>query len=256
MARKARWEDLAESELGPYGKQGGSRWARVLAGLLFVAGATFVFAYYLPLYRAHAQLSKQYRDLGDRTQTLTNTVQGTERNLKTASARIDELQAERDQRDGVKHQRAEQIERVRTLLSTKLDKYLKKGTLALVSGDGTLLVGLDAASLFLPQKLDLTPAAQALLCDVAKTSEPQAVTVRDAVGESSVAQAALAKSYPSTWAWSAARAAAVAQALEGGCSIPAARISATGGGKHDPWAAQLASSKLPADRVVLELTLR
>jgi len=44
--------------------------------------------------------------------------------------------------------------------------------------------------------------------------------------------------------------------LVGKCGFPAAQLSATGTGDHDPFVAQLASSKLPADRVELLLTSR
>jgi len=59
----------------------------------------------------------------------------------------------------------------------------------------------------------------------------------------------LAGSYPSPWALSAARAAAVAQALEQGCSFPAAQLSATGNG-NQPSPAGL---KLTGDPLELEL---
>jgi chemotaxis protein MotB len=57
------------------------------------------------------------------------------------------------------------------------------------------------------------------------------------------------------WALSAARAAAVAQALEEKCAVPAAQLSATGNGKHDPLQAQLANLKA-AERIAIEFRSR
>jgi len=256
MARKAAWEDLVEADLGPYGKPRGARWGRVFFGLILVASATFVAAYYLPLYRAHQKLGQQYRELGQRAQTLSDSVNRAQLELKTATEQRDQLQAEHDQRDSAKKADADRLERVRAALSAKLDKVVKKGSAALLVNGGTLLVAFDSASLFQPQKLDFSPAGRALLCDVVKSGEPLSLAVRDSLGEESTEASALTKLYPTPWALSAARAAAVAQALEGDCSFPAAQISATGSGKHDPWAAQLASAKLPADRLEIELKVR
>ncbi|MEI9953276.1 MAG: OmpA family protein [Pseudomonadota bacterium] len=250
MPRKAAWEDLADSDLGPYGKSRGTRWGRVFAGLLFVSGATFVAAYYLPLYRAHQKLAEQYRELGQRSQALSETVNKAQSELKTATESRDQLQAERDSRESAKKSTGEQQERVRVALSAKLDKFVKKGNAALLVSAGSLFVAFDSALLFLPQKLELTPTGRTLLCDVAKTSEAKALTVRASLAGSAVPPA-LAISYPNAWALSAGRAAAVAQALEQACSFPAAQLSATGNGSQQP----LAGLKLTGDPIELEVGL-
>ncbi len=249
MARKAAWQDMADADLGPYGKSRGTRWGRVFAGLLFVAGATFIAAYYLPLYRAHQKLAEQYRELGQRSQGLAESASRAQGELKAAIEARDQLQAERDLRDSAKKSTGEQQERAKIALSSKLDKYLKKGNAALLVSAGSLFVALDSAVLFLPQKLDLTPTGRALLCDVAKTSEAKALTVRASVAAGSVVPPALAVNYPNAWALSAGRAAAVAQALEQTCSFPAAQLSATGNGSQQP----VAGLKLTGDPVELEL---
>src|SRR6188768_1509359 len=126
MARKAAWEDMADADLGPYAKSRGTRWGRVFGGLLFVAVATFVAAYYLPLYRSHQKLAEQYRELGQRSQGLSETVTRVEGELKTVTAKRDELQAEHDQRAHASKTTDEQRDRVRAALTVKVDKYLKK----------------------------------------------------------------------------------------------------------------------------------
>ena len=256
MARKAAWEDLVEADLGPYAKSRGTRWGRVFTGLLLVGCATFVAAYYLPLYRAHQKLGDQYRELGQRSQTLSESVSQTKLELKTTTEQRDQLQAERAQKESSKKASVDQLERVRVALSSKLDKFVKKGNVAVAANTGSLMVAFDSALLFVPQKVDLSPAAHTLLCDVVKTGEAKAVAVGNSLGDAGVVPPALLKSYPTPWALSAARAAAVAQALEADCSLPASQISATGNGKHDPAASLLSNAKLPLDRVELELTLR
>ncbi|HEY0466751.1 MAG TPA: hypothetical protein VGC79_21235 [Polyangiaceae bacterium] len=250
MARKAAWQDLADADLGPYGKSRGTRWGRVFAGLFFVAVATFVAAYYLPLYRAHQKLAEQYRELGQRSQGLSETVTKLQTELKAASESRDQLQTEQAARESAKKTMGEQQERARVALSSKLDKYLKKGNAALLVSSGSLFIAFDSALLFLPQKLELTPAGRALVCDVAKTSEAKALTVRASLADGTVIPPGLAASYPSPWALSAGRAASVAQALQS-CGLSAAQLSATGNG-NQPARAGL---KLSGDPIELEVGL-
>ncbi|HYQ18817.1 MAG TPA: hypothetical protein VEQ58_23740, partial [Polyangiaceae bacterium] len=209
MARKAAWQDMADADLGPYGKSRGTRWGRVFAGLFFVAVATFIAAYYLPLFRAHQKLADQYRELGQRSQGLSEAVAKAQRELKTVTEARDQLQAEHEARDSAKKASGDQQEHVRAALSTKLDKFLKKGNAALLVNNGSLFVAFDSALLFAPQKLDLSASGRTLLCDVAKTSEAKTLTVRASLAPGSIVPAPFAASYPSAWALSAARAAAV-----------------------------------------------
>jgi flagellar motor protein MotB len=250
----ARWEDFADSDLGPYAKPRGTRWGRVFTGLLVLGFGTFVAAYYLPLYRAQQRLNDQYRDLSQKSQTLEGNVSKAQADLKTVSAERDQLRSEHDQKDSAQKNDASQQQRVRDALSTKLDKQIKKNSAAVVSNGNSLIVALDSTLLFQPQKLDLTATATALLCDISKTAEAKSLTVSAALAPGATVPPALAKSFASAWALSAARAAALAEALVDKCALPAAQVSATGSADHDPFAAQLASSKLPADRVELLVT--
>src|SRR5450432_3317872 len=131
MARKAAWEDA--SDLGPYGKSRGTSWGRVFVLVLLVGMGTFVAAYYMPLYRAQQKLSEQYRDLSQKSQGLSDTAQKAQTELKSVTAERDQLRAEHDQHENAKKTESSALERVRTDLSTKLDKLVKKGS-ALVLG--------------------------------------------------------------------------------------------------------------------------
>jgi chemotaxis protein MotB len=248
MARKAAWEDMAEADLGPYAKSRGTRWGRVFAGLLFVAVATFVAAYYLPLYRSHQKLAEQYRQLGQRSQGMAETVSHLEGELKGVTTARDELQNEHDQRAHASKASDEQRDRVRAGLVSKLDKLLKKRSAALPTNTSALFVAFDSAQLFFPQKVDLTPAGRALVCDVAKTSEAKTIAVRASLAADSVVPPALVGSYPSPWALTGARAAAVAQALQA-CGVPAAKLSATGNGNEPP----VPGLELTGDPLALEI---
>ena len=255
MARKAAWEDLADADLGPYVKPRGTSWGRVFMGLLVIGTATFVVAYYLPLYRAHQKLGDQYRDLTTRAQGLSETVSKTQSELKSTTGDRDRLQGDHDRLESAKKSDGDQLERARAALTTKLDKLVKKGAAAVVVNGGALTVALDSAVLFQPQKLDLAPAGRTLLCDVVKSTEAKSITVRDSLTEGAAVPPALAASFAGQWALSAARAAAVAQGVQDGCAFPAAQLSASGNGTRDPIAAQLGSFKAATDHVELELAL-
>ena len=253
MARKAAWEDAAD--LGPYAKRGGTSWGRVFVLVLLVGVGTFVAAYYLPLYRSQQKLGEQYRDVSQKAQTLTDNATKVQADLKSVTSERDQLQAEHDQRESAKKSEADQLERVRTDLSTKLDKLVKKGSAAITTNGNSVLVGLDDVGLFMPQKLDLSPAGKALLCDIAKNAQSLSIRVIGSMAESLTVPPALEASYGSAWGVSAARAAAVTASLEEKCAVAPAQLAAVGNGKQYPFLAQLASLKAP-ERVVLELRVR
>ena len=253
MARKAAWEDLAEADMGPYAKKRGTSWSKVFVGLLVIGGATFVAAYYVPLYRAHQRLSDQYRELGQRSQGLSESVSKAQLDLKAVTEQRDQLQAEHDQRESVKKGDADKLEHLRATLSTKLDKLTKKGSAAVVVDGTAVYVALDSGFLFLPQKLDVAPAARTVLCDLVKAGEAKAIAVHGFLAEGASAPPSLVKSYPGPIELSAARAVAIASVLQGTCALPSAQLSAIGNGVRDPAAAQLGTFKA-TDRVELELS--
>ncbi|HWZ92864.1 MAG TPA: OmpA family protein [Polyangiaceae bacterium] len=253
MARKAAWESA--SDLGPYGGSGGTSWGRVFVLVLLVGMGTFVAAYYLPLYRAQQKLSEQFRDLSQKSQSITDATQKAQAELKSVTAERDQLQAEHDKRESAKKTEGDQLERLRADLSTKLDKFLKKGSAVVATNAGSELVAVDATVLFTPQKLELSPAGKALLCDVAKSGQGFSLRVSGSMAEDATLPAGLDASDANPWALSAARAAAVAQALEEKCAVPAAQLSATGNGKHEPLQAQLANLKA-TERIAIEFRSR
>jgi outer membrane protein OmpA-like peptidoglycan-associated protein len=220
--------------------------------ILLVGIGTFVAAYYLPLYRAQQKLSEQYRELGQKSQSLTDSATKAQTELKSVTAERDQLQAEHDKRESAKKTTSVDLDRVQSDLSTKLDKLAKKGSAIVTLNSGALIVALDAASLFAPQKLELSAAGKTTLCDVAKSAQNFAVRVNGSMLDDATVPAALESNFGNPWAL---RAAAVAQSLEEKCGVPAAQLSAIGNGKHDPFASALATLKAP-ERIELELRSR
>ena len=253
MARKAAWEVLADADLGPYAEARGTNWGRVFTGLLVIAAATFAVAYYLPLYRAHQRLGDQYRELTARSRGLSEGVSKTQVELKMVASQRDQFQSEHDRLERAKKNDDDRLESARGALKTKLDKLVKKGTAAVVVSGGSLFVAFDSAFLFQSRKLELTPAGRTLLCDVVKSTQAKSVAVRDSLTEGATIPPALAASFAGPWALTAARSAAVAQAVQDACAFPAAQLSATGNATGDPIAAQLGSFKAASDHVELEL---
>ncbi|HEX3774233.1 MAG TPA: OmpA family protein [Polyangiaceae bacterium] len=244
----ASWDSAAD--LGPYAKRG-TNWGRVFVLILLVGIGTFVAAYYLPLYRAQQKLSAEYRELGQKSQSLTDSATKAQAELKSVTAERDQLQAEHDKRESAKKTEGAGLDRVTADLSTKLDKLVKKGSAVVTVNNGALLVALDGASLFTPQKLELSAAGKATLCEIAKSTQSFSLRINGSMLEDATMPAGLESSLGNPWALSAARAAAVAQALEEKCAFPAAQLSAIGNGKHDPFLSALATLKAP-ERIELE----
>src|ERR1039457_2050089 len=80
-------DDLAAIGISPHRGRG---W-RILSGVLLVGTATFAAAYYLPLYRAHASLSREYRALQSQASAQHKQLTETLGTLKQISSERDKL---------------------------------------------------------------------------------------------------------------------------------------------------------------------
>lgn len=220
--------------------------------VLLIGMGTFVAAYYLPLYRAQQKLTEQYRDSTQKLQSATDSATKTQAELKSVTAERDQLQTEHDARESAKKSEGDKLGKLSSDLGAKLDKLVKKGSALVAASNGSELVALDSGALFLPLKLDVSPAGKATLCDIAKSAAGLNLHVSASLAEDATIPTALEGSFGNPWSLSAARAAAVAQALEEKCTVTTAQLSATGNGKHEPHASELASLKAP-ERIVIEL---
>ncbi|HWA73587.1 MAG TPA: hypothetical protein VG937_14680 [Polyangiaceae bacterium] len=246
------WDDDPDLQMLRGRSSGPTRWGRVLGGILLVGVATFAGAYYLPLFRAHSTLTAEHRRAVDQIQTLAQSLSETKSELKTVTARKDELEAEKKKHESSAADSSSQLDSLKADLAGRLDKAAKKGLAQVSVGDGAVLVALADAALFTPHKLELSAPGKQLLCEVGKAAEKRQLVV-SAADADETADAALTQKYPNAWALRAARAAAAADGLQSKCGATAQLIVKTPGGSA-PGNSAFQGSKLP--HVHLEFELR
>jgi chemotaxis protein MotB len=225
----------------------------VLGGVLLVGVATFAGAYYLPLFRAHDTLTAEHRRVVDQAQSLERSLNETKGQLKTVTARKEELEAEQKKRESSAADSSSQLEGLKADLASRVDRVAKKGLAQVALADGGVLVAVADAALFAPHKLELSGPGKQLLCDLGKAAGKRQLTVR-AVDSDETQDAALTQKYPSAWALRSARAAAVAEALESKCAVSGPQLSVSTLGGSAAGSSALSGSKLP--KTHLELSLR
>ena len=200
-------DDLAAIGISPHPGRG---W-RILSGVLLVGTLTFAAAYYLPLYRAHASLTKEYRALSNQANTQHKQLLDTLDTLKQVSTERDQLNeiARKLQRTSeILTPQAEGLERV---LRNALKKYLGQGKLQLVRKSEKLSITLASPALVAATGADLTDAGKKALCLVGATIKSASVGV--AVGGNA-----------SAWKLATARAGNAAQLLGESCGVDSSRI--------------------------------
>lgn len=228
MARNP-WEDDPDLQAFAGRRSGGGMpWGRVLVGLVVVSGLTFLGAYYLPLFRAHDTLAAEHQRTVDQTKTLEQSLADAKAQLQKASARRDELEAERQKRESGSASAASDLEALRTDLATKLDKFVKKNLADVSVKNGLVTVSLADSLVLLPKKLEVGAGAKQVLCDIAKSAGARSLWIY-AIDDGSEPDAAVAAKYPGNWAMRTARAAAVADTLESKCGVKARDLLALGG---------------------------
>ncbi len=214
---KSPWDDDSVPSFARP-KAGSTRWGRVFGGVAFVVIATFVGAYYLPLFRAHDTLSAEHRRLSEQSQTLQRSLNEVQAELKATKARRDELEQAEKEREAAKSGRSSELESLRSELKSKLERYAKKGQVELGSREGRTVLAVPDAALFPAGKLEVSHAGKQLLCDVAKAAGKKPLTVV-ALDASEQPAPALASKYSSVLEVRAARGAAVAETLSSKCDL-------------------------------------
>jgi len=213
--------------------------------LVVVLSATFVLAYYLPLHRAHETLTGRHRELSTKVHGIEEKLTQAQTELQAATKKRDELQAAAQQSEGSSKSSGNRVESVKSALSSKLEKAMKKGDVAVGAIDGRVVVAVASKAVF-GAKNDVTAGGKSLLCDVAKASESLPLRV-GVVGD------AEAGSKDSAWTATASQAAKAAEALEQKCQVPAARLAATGFAKSSPNAKAFEGAKVATDHVEIEI---
>jgi len=212
---------------------------RILSGVLFVASATFAAAYYLPLYRAHASLSREYRTLSTESTTQHKQLTETLDTLKQVSAERDHLNqiaASKKSGDALVHD-AEKLEHD---VQAALKKYLGKGKVQISRDKEKLRVSLSAPALVHATTGELTNTGKKMLCQLGgELKSANAHVAIQGYAEPVAGNPAAA------WKLAAVRAAVATQLVSETCGVDPHRVEAV---VHEPT--QIADDNL----LVVEIT--
>lgn len=165
---RARWEriDSIDESAALAGKH--NRGWQIFSLVLLVAMATFAFAFYLPLYRAHAALGNEYRALSKDATTQRGQLEQTLGALKNvtserdslshvAEAKVDDRQAITGKLDGLEQQ-----------IRTQNKKLVDAKLLKLEKIPGKLRCLLSSPALVAANGSALTEAGKSVTCSIAK----------------------------------------------------------------------------------------
>ena len=203
------------------------RWLRLFIGLLLVAGATFVAAYYIPLHRAHDKLRDEFQQLSERRRVLDQALADKEREFKKLEAEKATLQGKVDELDAADETRQKQLEDLRVSISSKLRGLETKRLAASTLAGERVRISLSNRAVFSPNTLTISKQTTSTLCDIAGAARGSQIRVVS-VTSGSEAPSALAAKYASRRELSAARAAVVTDALEESCKVAGARMEPIG----------------------------
>lgn len=230
--------------------QGSMRWGRVLTGLLVVGCATFAFAYYLPLQRAHTTLNQRFGELQTQVDTANRGIADAKKEAKEAEEQRRSLESQADANKQSEKARGEQTQTLKSTLEGKLQKALAKDQAAVGTTSTQAVASLALSQLMTPNKLEVSQPGKALLCGLASAGAERPLRVVVLAEKKSIPPALAAK-LKSPLAYSVAVAQVVTEALADKCNVPAARLSATGLPAEPARPAKVDGKKLSGPRVEL-----
>jgi hypothetical protein len=171
MSRKQRLDSTTAAELEAMGVSAhpGRGW-RVLALLLVIGAATFVAAYYLPLYRAQDRLQNEYAKLSKAATSDRHKLDDTVKALQNVSTERDKLEGQRRAAEKEASARATRIDRVSRELEARLSAAIAKKLIRVEPHGETLNVLLVGSSLVAPNGETLSARGKKLLCLVATSA--------------------------------------------------------------------------------------
>jgi chemotaxis protein MotB len=228
------------------------RWGRVLTGVLVVGCATFAFAFYVPLLRAHEALTKQFLSLQAQVDTANRAVQDAQTQAKDLLEQKQSLQDQIAQAKLVEKSGSEASASIKTALESKLQKAVAKDQAAVGTADGQAVAALSLNYLLTRGKLEVTPDGKAALCSVAIASNKRAIRVL-AVADKKSIPPTLAAKLKTPLDYGGAVAALVGQTLLDKCSVDPAQLSATSFPAEPAASAKIDGKKLSGARVELWL---
>jgi chemotaxis protein MotB len=253
LMAKSNWEVLTSPDslaaIGVSSKRG--RGWRILSAILLIGSATFMFAYHLPLHRAHARLNAEYGTLAQRAKS-------DHRHLADAVKALQAIKQERDTfadadraRETRANQSAARTEKLERELRSKLQGDVARKRIAIERRADTLLVSLSATSLLSADGATVSDAGSKALCQVATAAKLIGAFHMHARSAASAEELARAKGSPSTFHLSASRAASAASTLVEQCGVDAGAVSAVA--EHAPTASAAAAASATRALVTLEL---
>lgn len=231
---------------------GPMRWGRVLTGVLVVGCATFAFAFYVPLMRAHEALTKQFLSLQAQVDAANRSVQSAQAQAKELLEQKQSLEEQIAQAKRVEKSGADASASLKTALESKLQKVVAKDQAAIGSAEAQAVAAVSLNYLLTRGKLEVSPDGKAALCSVATASNKHTIRVL-AVADKKSIPATLAAKLKTPLDYGGAVAALVAQTLLDKCSVEAARLSATSFPAEPATSAKLEGKKLSGARVELWL---
>jgi len=220
MARNP-WENVDAT--GVPVRQGAGFWGWIVR-LIAVGGLTLAGAFYWPLFRAHKELTAEYAALNQRTEALDREVQAMKTELGSTKAKRDELMAQRGMDQSRERASREVIEQIKVDLSSKLARFVEKGTMVIALHKNLVVARFPAAVSQSATKTDVNPDARVALCTLSS-----AVAARGAVDLRIVSRDAGPGESDKTrtsWDLAAERSAAVARTLIDKCKYSADHVEA------------------------------
>jgi chemotaxis protein MotB len=233
-------------------QRGSAPWAGLLVALALVAFGTFIFGFYLPLYRSHQTAVASYERFRGQVKALEDTLTQAQATLKSEIAKRETLEAEKRQREGASKGSAGELESVRATIAQKLEGPISKKQAGVALEGDRVVVVLGSGALFSTGKVEVSGGGKNLLCDVAKAAGPRMVRV-DAATDADGVPAMLKIKYTSAWALTGAAASSVANTLEEKCSVQGPKLSASGYAENKPPRKALEATKIGGLRIELEI---
>jgi hypothetical protein len=231
---------------------GPMRWGQVMTGIVIVACATFAFAYYLPLQRAHTTLHERFIELQAQVNSESRALDEARKQAKLLEEKHQALASQADQAQQNEKSRNAASQTIKNALESKLQKAVEKNQAAVAVADTHVVASLSLPHLLNPNKLELSPQGKVTLCSVASTTGDRRLRVL-AIADKKSIPAPLAAKLKTPLQYSIALAQLVSEVLLDKCSAAATRLSATGVAAEPAPATKLEGKKLSGPRVELWL---
>ena len=231
---------------------GAMRWGKVLTGVLVVACATFVFAYYLPLERAHTALVQRFSELQTQVGSAQRELEESRKHARALGEKQQALESQSEQVKQTEKARVDASQVLKSAVEAKLQKLVAKDQATVAVAGTQVVASLSPAHLLTPGKLEVSPQGKLSLCGVASTSNDRTLRVM-AFGDKKSVPPALAAKLKTPFQYSVALAQLVTETLLEKCNVPAARLSATGVPAEPQSPPKLDGKKLAGARVEIWL---